>query len=182
MKAITNISFLLAAFLGCSLLGLSQSVAELPQQISGPCGDPTRESMFWADVDGKVVKVLDGNTILIVTGKKKQALVHLAGIAAPTVNQRLGREAQRFLEAAVLSKVVTVLVNPSTWFYKRPRPKEISGVVQLQSGEQQDVNLALIKAGLARYREPEPYSMSNYTACQYKIAEAGARAAKLGLW
>jgi endonuclease YncB( thermonuclease family) len=182
MRSISRVSFLLSALLGCSLLCLAQRVEASPPQINQPCGDPSRESMFWVDAAGKVVQVIDGDTVIVLTGKKNRVRVHLAGIAAPPMNQRFGHEAQQFLEITVLGKAVTVLVNPGAWLNKHPQPKEIIGVINLQDGDRRDVNLALIKAGLARHKNSEPYTMSNYTECQYKIAEAEARAAKLGLW
>lgn len=182
MRLIIRISFLLSAFLCCGLVGFAQSVELTPPQINDPCGDPSRESMLWEEVAGKVVQVIDGDTIVISREKKKRVLVHLVGIDAPAINQAFGREAQQFLENAVLGKVVSVLVNPSNWIYKKPRPKEISGVVHLPSGEIQDVNLALIQAGMARHKNSESYTMSNYTECQYKNVEAEARTSKRGLW
>jgi endonuclease YncB( thermonuclease family) len=82
----------------------------------------------------------------------------------------------------VLGKKVNASVNPSNWSFRTPRPKEVTGVVELQGSDAKDVNLFLVRAGLARHKNSEPYTMSGYTECQYEKAEEDARAAKRGLW
>jgi hypothetical protein len=46
----------------------------------------------------------------------------------------------------------------------------------------QHINLELIKEGVARYQAPPPYSMSNYTACVYRIAEKQVRQYGMRIW
>src|SRR5258708_19088941 len=111
-----------------------------------PCGDPRVESMMWQVVPGKVISVTDGNNILLSIKNNKRFLVHLVGIDAPTLDQPFGRESQRFLQLMVLGKKVNALVNPGNWSFKTPRPKEATGVVELQRSDAKDVSLSLVGA------------------------------------
>jgi YD repeat-containing protein len=95
--------------------------------------------------------------------------VSLAG-----VNSDSSLAAQALLINLILNREVSVLVNPSNI-----AAQEVRGVVHHQS---RDINLELIKEGAARYQAPPPYSMSNYTACVYRIAEKQAREYGIGTW
>jgi endonuclease YncB( thermonuclease family) len=183
MSLIIKTFSLIAILFCCGWNALPQSIEILQNQYANdPCGDPRVESSAWTGVAGEIVKVIDGNTIIMSLSKKKRLLVHLVGIDAPALNQPFGNDAQQFLERIVSGKKVEVWVNPSNWIFKRPRPKEITGIVYLRSADMQDVNLSLVRAGMVRHKESQPYTMSNYTECRYEKAEEEARAAKRGLW
>ena len=185
MHLIIETFLLKAILLYCGLNSLPQSV-EIPQPqnqyANDPCGDPTVESMAWEVVEGKVVEVIDGDTIVMSLDSKERLLVHLVGIDAPSLNQPFGRDAQRFLESMVRGKKIAAYVNPSNWGFTRPRPKEITGVIYLRGADEPDANLSLVRAGLARHKKSQPYTIARYTECQYERAEEQARAAKRGLW
>jgi endonuclease YncB( thermonuclease family) len=138
-----------------------------------PCGNPTIENMLRFGVEGKVLKVVDGGTILVtLPGGKRSLRVHLAGIALePRVP--FSEEAKALLTKLLLDKPVEILVNPDEWLDKKP--EEITGVVS-------EPSLSLLSQGLVRFRQPPPYTMFRYTTCQYERAEADARSKKLGLW
>src|SRR5262249_1411552 len=76
------------------------------------------------------------------------------------------------IEGQNQSAKVMVLVGYS-------QANRLSGIVH--SGGK-DVNLSMIESGMARYKDPEAYTMSRYTACLYRIAEGEARQAKRGIW
>src|SRR4030095_6895887 len=170
------------------LLSLSHVAFGLPTQEKAiqslnhqndPCGDPSVESMAWATIDGKIVKVLDGDTVIISIRDKNQLIVHLVGIEA-SEDSKLRNDSQLYLEKMALNTNVDILVNPSDWYFKKPKPNEVTGVVYI--GHVKDANLAMIESGMARYKKPNPYEMSNYTECRYKKAQDEAREAKRGLW
>jgi len=172
---------LLAIVFCCGLTALSQS--EIPQDkyANDPCGDPRAESSAWIPVKGKVVQVINGDTIIMSSADRKRLLVHLVGIKAPSLKQRFGRDAQQLLESIVGGKKVEVWVPPDS-ILKHRRAKKITGVVYLPGANMQDASLSLIRAGMVRHKESQPYSMSNYTECLYEKAEAEARADRRGLW
>jgi endonuclease YncB( thermonuclease family) len=145
-----------------------------------PCGSPLVESQLWYSVDGKVVSVEDGDTVLIaVTHGHRSVRVHLVGVAVEQ-NGALSDEAKRQVSEMVLNKNVGVLVN-TDWLFQKKKPAEIKGVVHLSDGAG-DVGLSLITKALARTDEPRPYTMSHYTFCKYREAESKAKSDKVGIW
>ena len=145
-----------------------------------PCGDPRKESGGWAVINGRVVKVFNGESVLLAV-KGRQIRVQLASVAAPPLDQTLGREAKAFLENQVGRKIVALLVDPHDWILKGVRPRKISGILSLR-GSNEHLNMALLKAGLANYEEPKPYLLGSYTKCTYQNAEKEAQASKRGVW
>ena len=134
------------------------------------CGSPLRESMLWMSVEGKAIKVVDGDTIILLTKDNKRKRVNLVAVDASA-----GQDAARsLLSGLVLNRRVSVLVNP-----RNIKSGMVAGVVRAQ---EKDVNRELLEAGVGRYHEPKSYSLSRYTACVYRIVEREAREAKRGLW
>ena len=165
------------------LMGVCVRAQHQGPQVSDPCGDPLMESMLWHAVEGKVIDVLDGDTV-VMKSNGDRLLVELVGIESPSLNKPFGMRAQLLLERLVKDKDISVLVNPSDWGsgWGRPTPKKILGVVHVEKPIILDVNLELIRAGLARHKNAQSYKMSDYTECQYVKAEEKAREAKHGLW
>lgn len=151
-----------------------------PQVANGPCGDPTMESSMWAPVKGKVIKVIEGNA-LIMLHEGKEIMVYLVAVDTPPIYRPFGVEARKFLERLVWGEEVEVWVSTSAWWTK-PQPKRITGVVYRLNPKRDDVNQALIYSGMARHKDSEPYTMSNYTECLYRLTQDEARAARRGLW
>jgi endonuclease YncB( thermonuclease family) len=145
-----------------------------------PCGSPLVESQLWYSVDGTVVEVEDGSTVLMTLTKgHRRVKVHLVGITV-TQDGALANEAKQHISDMVFNKTVGVLIN-TEWLYEKKRPAEITGVVHVKDGAA-DVGLSLITKGLARTDEPRPYSMSHYTFCKYREAERKAKSDKMGIW
>jgi endonuclease YncB( thermonuclease family) len=134
------------------------------------CGSPLVESMTWTLVEGRVVKVVDGETLIILTKENIRKRVKLAAID-PSGGQKRARD---LLTRLVLNQFVEVWVNPS-----ETSATTIFGVVHLPTKE---INRELLEVGSAKYREPRGYSLSHYTACIYRIIEKRARDEKRGLW
>ena len=184
----------LLTLVAVTILSSTDAVAQHPGPL-GPCGDPTMESDMWAPVRGKVIKVIDGNTVIILRKDEKiidgnrlvwiptdqELLVHLVAVDTPDITRPFGVDARRLLERLVGGQEVEVWVSPSVWSPRR-HPKQVTGVVYLATPKMEDANLAMIRSGIARHKESEPYAMSNYTECLYRLAEDEARAARRGLW
>ena len=139
------------------------------------------ESQSWSPVSGKVIEIIDGNTIIILH-EEKGLEVNLVAIDAPLLGRPFGAAARRFLKDLVDGQQGTVWVNPTDRPSEGQKPKQITGVVYLGVRGLEDANLALIRNGLARHKRSKPYTMSAYTECWYQIAENDAREAKRGLW
>ena len=176
MKTILEISLCCVMMLSCSKFAMAQSSTALD-----PCGDPRLESYTCSVVRGRVVKVVDGDTVIISLKGGKLRRTHLKGIDAPERGQAFSEASRLLLERLVQGKFVEVCVNDEEWI-GRPMPAEMAGIIRLQDIGRLDVNLLMIQSGMAQYKEPERYAISNYAECQYAMAEEEARAARRGLW
>jgi len=147
-----------------------------------PCGNPMMESQLWYSIQGKVSKVVNGRTILLALPDTHQLLrVRLAGVA-PEGRGLFSKKAKEYLGDTLLNRPVGILVNPEKWIALDKQPEEVTGVVHLDEGALHDIGSTLLAEGLVRFKRPRPYTMSNYTMCQYRRAEAEAQSKKLGLW
>ena len=167
------------------LVSCSQIVLAQNSEPADPCGDPAIESQTWGFVRGRVIKVEDGDTVILSIEGSGLRSVRLIGIDAPERGQSFAKAARLLLESLVRGKVVDVWVNDSKWSRRHKRreiPAQMAGVVYLRSVDMLDVSLVMVQSGMARHKETEPYSMSNHTECHYVKAESEARASRRGLW
>jgi endonuclease YncB( thermonuclease family) len=122
---------------------------------------------------GRIVGVIDGDTVELLTPGKDLVRVRLSGIDAPEKGQPFGQVAKRTLAGLVFDR--PVLVDGT----KRDRYGRLVGKVLLDGT---DVNLEMVSRGLAwhfkRYEREQPVT----DRANYARAEAVARAAHLGLW
>lgn len=126
---------------------------------------PSVEAAF--PFTGKVVAVLDGDTIEVLHNGKAER-IRLNGVDCPEKKQAFGQKAKRFTSSLVFGK--TVVVVPS----EKDRYKRIVGDVFLSNG----VNLSyeLVRAGFAWwYRK---YSDDVMLA----VLELEAQLERKGLW
>ncbi|QFH72826.1 hypothetical protein FR762_23975 (plasmid) [Enterobacter sp. E76] len=122
-----------------------------------------------ADISGRVVRVLDGDTVEILQASRERTRIRLAGIDAPEKNQPFGQRSRQFLTRLVAQRHVRISGD------ERDRYGRILGTVWLDG---EDINAVMVRNGLAwayRYR-------GKATEPQYAEPEAGARAVKSGLW
>lgn len=94
-----------------------------------------------AQLEGRVVKVSDGDTITVLDSSKTQHRIRLTGIDAPEKKQAFGEKSRLSLAALVAGKNVTV-----HWDNK-DRYNRILGKVITPDGK--DANLLQIKNGMA---------------------------------
>ena len=122
------------------------------------------------NLTGKVVRVSDGDTFVLLVDGNKQVRVRLHGIDAPEMSggQPYCRQSRQALADMIASQTVTVRVH------NYDRYKRAVGVVINEKGV--DVNLQMIKTGMAWH-----YSYFDDTPA-YSRAEKEARNAKKGLW
>ena len=89
---------------------------------------------------GRVVRVTDGDTIVVLDASKEQHKIRLTGIDAPERGQALGTKSKEHLSDLVAGKTVEVDYS------KYERYQRILGKILL-NGE--DVNLEQVEAGMA---------------------------------
>lgn len=121
---------------------------------------------FYADITGPVVRVIDGDT-LIVSADGRTHTVRLHGIDAPERGQPWGRQARSALAHKVRGRVVAVDVLDVD------RYDRLVGLVRV--GEH-DVNKEMVQEGHAWVYRQYTWDVSLY------LDEMNARSQKAGLW
>jgi endonuclease YncB( thermonuclease family) len=124
-------------------------------------------------LSGRVVRVTDGDTIVVLDFSNVQHKIRLTGIDAPERRQAYGTKSKEHLSDLVAGK--TVVVDYS----KYDRYQRILGKV-LVNGE--DVNLEQVEAGMAWHYKKYQGEQSSSNRVKYSDAELEARRHKLGLW
>lgn len=124
-------------------------------------------------LSGKVVRILDGDTVEVLDAQKQTHRVRLAGIDAPESKQPFGTKAKQKLSGLVGGETVSV------GWRKRDRYGRIVGKLMLDGA---DVNLALVQAGFAWWYREYQREQSLGDRRLYEAAEAQARAQRVGLW
>jgi endonuclease YncB( thermonuclease family) len=119
------------------------------------------------DISGKVVRVMDGDTIEILNNRVTYK-IRLAGIDCPEKKQAYGMKAKAFTSGMVFGAHVTARVDT------KDRYGRYVASVLLQNGK--NLNYELLKSGLAwHYKQ---YSKSQIMAAM----ETTAKRKRLGLW
>ncbi len=136
----------------------------------------------WADIEGKVVAVTDGDTIKVLDSNNIQHRVRLTGIDAPERDQPYGKASTKYLTALIAGKEVRVESN------KKDRYKRVLGKVLVQPsdcnscGKTLDANHAQLLAGMAWWYRYYAKEQSQEDRGRYESAENEAKLRKLGLW
>lgn len=130
-------------------------------------------SCLAAELNGRVVHVIDGDTLEVLASNSKTVRVRLSGIDAPEWNQPFGSKAKRHLLERVANRRVVV-----SWDKIDKYGRTVGKV--LVDGE--DANLQMIRDGYAWWfrwfsREQTPADRERYEA-----AESEAKGARRGLW
>ena len=112
----------------------------------------------------KVVKISDGDTIMILQDKQ-QIKVRLFGIDAPELKQPYGKKSKQFLANLIAGEVVEVEENG------KDRYKRTLGIIHFKG---QDINAQMVLNGYA-------WAYVKYSRI-YVDQEKTAREKKRGLW
>ncbi|MEJ7623747.1 MAG: thermonuclease family protein [Pyrinomonadaceae bacterium] len=157
------------------LLALS-ALACMPGELSGTgpyvSASPAGALLTSEAATGKVVGITDGDTIKLLT-EGKQITVRLAGIDAPERTQAFGNKAKQKLSDMIFGKIVAVRSSKIDKYGRT--------IGQIFEGET-DVNLEMVKAGLAWHYKRYEREQSPADRGLYSKAETAARAERLGLW
>ena len=125
--------------------------------------------MGWANdnIIGKVVSVIDGNTLEVISEDNQIYKILLHGIDCPELEQEYGAKAKKALEKLVLEKKVLVK------FQGRDRLGNRLGVIMIDGEE--DPRFELLKEGLAWTSEKNPIE-------ELETIKEKAREKNRGLW
>lgn len=124
-------------------------------------------------LEGLVVRVADGDTLDVLDAGHHTLRVRLLGIDAPEGGQAYGKVARQVLKDRVIQRHVTVRVQD------RDRYGRLVGKVLLEGA---DLNLELVKEGMAWHYAHYAKDQFPGDAATYATAQREARAAHRGLW
>jgi micrococcal nuclease len=120
-----------------------------------------------AQINGKVVKIADGDTYTLLNEKNEQLKIRMHGIDCPEKVQPYGRVAKDFLSALIFGKNVEAKVQAIDRYGRIVAITFING---------KNINEEMIKAGLAwHYKKYD----SNIV---WSALEKKAKQQKVGLW
>lgn len=120
-----------------------------------------------ATLEGKVVGVVDGDTIDVLDGSKKQHRIRFDGIDAPERGQPFSQRAKSTLSDLVFGKTVKVEIEGADKYDRTIGRIYVDG---------KDVGLAMLEAGMAWHYTK--YDQSK----KYADGEKTAKDARRGLW
>lgn len=136
-------------------------------------------SLSLAAEHGKVVRVVDGDTIKVRIGRKVET-VRLIGVDTPeTVDPRrpveyFGREASRFVKEMALGDRITLEPDPQC--SNRDKYRRLLRYVYLEDGTL--LNAEIIAQGYGHAYTKYPFSRMK----EFRRLERAARQGSLGLW
>lgn len=122
-----------------------------------------------ATLTGRVVRVIDGDTVVVPAAPATEVRIRLAGIDAPEEGQPFGQRARQFLASRVAGRVVEISGD------SQDRYGIILGTLWASG---RDINAELVCGGMAwAYRVRSEAQNPAYLQC-----ENAAREQKKGLW
>lgn len=119
------------------------------------------------DVNGKVVAVIDGNTVKVIGNDDQLYIVLLAGIDSPELDQEFGQESKKFLEKLILNKNVTLTT--------RGKDRLGNTLAEVVIKGKKDPRIALLEQGFAWTSEKNPLQ-------DLEAVRSAAQAQGKGLW
>lgn len=122
-----------------------------------------------ATLTGRVVRVIDGDTVVVLAAPATEVRIRLSDIDAPEKGQPFGQRARQYLTSRVAGRVVEVAGD------SRDRYDRILGTLWVDG---RDINAELVCGGMAwAYRVRDVAQNPAYLQC-----EKAAREEKKGLW
>ena len=135
-----------------------------------------------ATIEGKAIKVADGDSITLLDADKTQHRIRIDGIGAPEKAQPFGDRSRQSMVRMVAGKEVTADCHKTDRYGRQVckvwvRPSDCPAC-----GKTLDVGHAQILGGLAWWYRQYAKEQSAEDQGRYESAEQDARARKIGLW
>lgn len=124
-------------------------------------------------VTGRVVTIVDGDTLTLLDAANQQHRIRLSAIDAPEITQDFGQNAKTGLSALAFNQ-------PATANCHRASPPAIETCVVTIGGK--DIGLEQVLAGMAWWHQQFAGEQSTQEAADYQQAEFNARIRRFGLW
>lgn len=129
--------------------------------------DKAKEMLQKENIHGKNIRVIDGNTLEVLTSEQKTVRVRLEGIDAPPLSEAFGRKSKETLIMWLENEDITVEVSA------KDKYDRLIGVVFLDGI---NINRSLVEKGLARVHEQ---SLKDKALIEI---ESKAKTSHLGIW
>ncbi len=128
--------------------------------------------------DFRLNRVLDGDTFEVIAANGKKIQIDLAGIDAPEMPGGKKKKSQPFSQKAL--KALSEMIVDKFFSYRACSRMANNRILAVVYSEEKNVNLELLKAGLAEvYRGELPH---DFDIEPYKAAEREAKKADQGIW
>ena len=127
----------------------------------------------WADQTGRIVGVIDGDTVELLTTAKVLIRVRLSAIDAPEKKQAFGSLAKQALSNLAFNQTVVVTGE------KKDRNGRLIGKLAVAGT---DLNLRMVQLGYAWHFKKYEREQSPDDRLLYAQAELKARDQRVGLW
>lgn len=123
--------------------------------------------LSFSQIKGKVIKITDGDTFVLLTGSKEQIKIRLHGIDAPEKKQDYGTVSKNYLSNLVFKKDIIIEYKNRDRYGRRIGIAFMEGV---------NVNEKMLSEGMA-------WHFKKYdTNSQWSVLESKAKEEKKGLW
>lgn len=126
-----------------------------------------------ATLEGRIVRVSDGDTVTLLDADKTPHKIRLQGIDAPEKKQPFGQRSKQHLSDLVAGKQVIADCGKIDRYRRQVCKILVNG---------QDANLAQVDAGMAWHYKTYAKEQPAGDRRSYSVAEDAARAGQIGLW
>lgn len=161
----------------CSLLVTIVALPSLSAcsrlQPATPARTVTEKSTTAQVIEGRVVAVVDGDTIEVVDASNTLTRIRIRGIDAPEKAQAFGSASKQQMSSLVFNRDVRV------FWQEKDRYGRTLGRVDVDG---HDVGLQMVQAGMAWHFKRYENSQPPEERIVYANAELEARQSKTGLW
>jgi endonuclease YncB( thermonuclease family) len=127
----------------------------------------------FADIEGSVVGVSDGDTVTVLDEARTQHKIRLAGIDAPEKAQAFGNKSKQALSDCAFGRRARVTGSKLDRYGRLVAKVIVEGV---------DCNLRQVQLGLAWHYKAYAREQSAEDRAAYSQAELAGREQRLGLW
>jgi endonuclease YncB( thermonuclease family) len=139
-------------------------------------------SLAHADIRGRVVAVIDGDTIKVLDSENTEYKVRLAGIDAPERGQPYSNASRKHLASLIAGKEVFVESDKQDIYGRELGKVWVQPSDCPSCGKTLDANYAQVLAGMAWWYRYYAEEQSPEDRGRYESAEDEARARGWGLW
>jgi len=149
------------------------AVPRTPMQRAPETEPAVQNDKFFQLVEGKIVRVYNGEIVSVEDKDGKVYLVRMLGIDAPAINQEFGSESQKHLSSLILGRGAIVILR------KKDSAGRYLGTIYY-GGE--DINYKQLAEGMAFYFQQNDYGPVPGDEDLYKSAERKAKTEGKGIW